>query len=317
MFVQTQKQNETKQKRSEAKQSYAKQNKTKQTNKQKKANQKQRQTSKLCRYSSYLSRMFAQGLSVPVWIDSHFATFDLSRAQHVPMARDEHTYNIVTEVMDDVDIIVIIVACCVCGVLVAIGIAICVKECYRRKHEQTFNLLDVPHVNLKLEDFTLTRIPRPRTVYKQNSCSSAVALPPSKVIPEEDSADQSDTIPSVAVTPTTTNGHARTSCGGLRPSDMHLHVQQHSQGIIVGITASSASSSPRYHGDADETGNGTAKRAKPKVRTPPSGEDPADGEWQASQRLLDSPSRGDGGGMTNPVFVDDKEEEGHGVEGVL
>jgi hypothetical protein len=77
-------------------------------------------------------------------MDNYFVTFDLLHAKHVPLdPSSTRTYDIVTEVLDDVDIIVIIVACCVCAVLIAIGIVICVKECYRRKHAQSFNLLEV------------------------------------------------------------------------------------------------------------------------------------------------------------------------------
>lgn len=69
--------------------------------------------------------------------------------------------------IDDIDVIVIIVACCICAVLLVLGVIICVKQWYRKTRAQSFDLIDTPHVNLKMEDFTLTRIPRPRAIYNE------------------------------------------------------------------------------------------------------------------------------------------------------
>ena len=276
-----------------------------------------------------------------MWIDGHFATFDLSHAKHVPLAPapDLRTYNIVTEVMDDVDIIVIIVACCVCGLLVAIGIAICVKECYRRKHAQSFNLLEVPHVSLKLEDFTLTRIPRPRTIYNDAGAASAstVAL--------KGFSEGGEYHPPTTTAGVPTNGGSSSGGGMLHPSDMHLHVKQHSDGLIVGLTSSSSSGVCSHHGYSSGSGggggnnttagqhrsncslntsfsNGPAQQKKlPRggpMTPPPSGDCcHLDSECQASERLLGNRCHGDvmDAGTMNPVFVDDHEEGGDGVVG--
>lgn len=238
-----------------------------------------------------------RGLTVPVWIDSgQFMTFDVTHAEQVELKPELDTYSLVTKVMDDVDIIVIIVACCVCGVLIAIGVAICVKECYRRKHAQSFDLLEIPHVNLKLEDFTLTRIPRPKTIYNDGS---------------------SVTMKSYTEQAAGKGGHHQ---NGINAEDMHVRVKSHSEGIVIGIT----SSHPYHHNSAaavaheDPYANAGTLR-KNKSRTP-SGDDYPEGEYQANERLLGGGGMGhnDVNGTINPVFLDDgeREEGGMAEEGV-
>lgn len=247
---------------------------------------------------------------MPVWIDSHFATFDLSHAKHVPLeTADTKTYSIVTEVMDDIDIIVIIVACCVCAVLIAIGIAICVKECYRRKHAQSFNLLEVPHVNLKLEDFTLTRIPRPRAIY--NDASASVAF---KGFSEGEPGTTTCQPPTAV---TATNRQAKSRSGALHPSDMHLHVKQHDDGLIVGLTSvcshySSSNTNSHCFNYSDVFANGVAQQNEPRAGIPSSNNHP-ESECQASAWLLGNRCHSDVEGTMNPVFVDDHEEGAEGM----
>lgn len=261
------------------------------------------------------------GLEIPVWMDNYFVTFVLSHAKHVPLdPSDARTYSIVTEVMDDVDIVVIIVACCVCSVLIAIGVVICVKECYRRKHAQSFNLLEVPHVNVKLEDFTLTRIPRPRAIYTDPGSAPAVV----KGFSERD-GDGSATMVHNLRSGAGLSQHGVVNggggrAGGIHPSEMHLRIQQHSDGIIVGVTSSSSSYYPPSNRGVDhsysyqdealsvDASSGHQASRKPRLRAPVG--DAAEGNG-ASERLLDHSPRCLGDqlpGTMNPVYVDDQEE---------
>lgn len=58
------------------------------------------------------------------------------------------------------EVVVIIIASAIIVLLVLVGLIVFGRECYRRKRSQTFDLTSTPHVHLKMEDFTLTRIPR-------------------------------------------------------------------------------------------------------------------------------------------------------------
>ncbi|XP_029655807.1 mucin-3A-like [Octopus sinensis] len=60
---------------------------------------------------------------------------------------------------------VITIACSAIVAMLVIGLVVALRECYRRKHTQTFDLTNTPNVHMKLEDFTLTRIPRSSTWY--------------------------------------------------------------------------------------------------------------------------------------------------------
>nr|KAG5689308.1 hypothetical protein BaRGS_022032 [Batillaria attramentaria] len=244
-----------------------------------------------------------RALSVPVWIDSgQFMTFEVTHAEQVELKPDVDTYNIVSTVMDEVDIIVIVVACCVCGVLIAIGIAICVKECYRRKYAQSFDLLEIPHVNLKLEDFTLTRIPRPKTIYTEGSSVTMKSFTDGGGGGGGRSHQQNGGSLSHS-----SNGHTRTP--SINAEDMHVRVKSHSEGIVIGITSSQPHSAAGATGDPFS--NGTLKKNKSRMRTP-SGDDYPEGEYQASERLLGGRPH-DVDGTLNPVFVDEVEgEEGEG-----
>lgn len=228
-------------------------------------------------------------------MESHFVTFQLVHVQEVAFKSTVETYNIVNEVMDEVDVIVIVVACCVCAVLVAIGVAICVKECYRRKHAQSFDLLEVPHVNLKLEDFTLTRIPRPRPVYTE---SAGVKV---KVKAEASCLNGSSEAHYVSA------GSCKPACV-INPENIHVRMASSSEGLVVGITCHPSAVTGCQ---VDPHLSGTSRKSKSKNR---SGDkhcdegDEDDEDHQASEKLLGSLCHGGADGTANPVFVDEPEE---------
>ncbi|KAH3817677.1 hypothetical protein DPMN_119232 [Dreissena polymorpha] len=49
---------------------------------------------------------------------------------------------------------------------------------------QSFTLTEVPHVNTKLADFTLTKIPRPKVIYEKDGVTEASAAHTSKFLDE-------------------------------------------------------------------------------------------------------------------------------------
>ncbi|XP_067122599.1 uncharacterized protein [Centruroides vittatus] len=70
-------------------------------------------------------------------------------------------------VVDDVTEreVVLYVSLGVClGIVLLLAVAITCFKCFRKRWNKPLDL-DVPHLNLRLEDYTLTRIPRPNTVY--------------------------------------------------------------------------------------------------------------------------------------------------------
>jgi hypothetical protein len=122
------------------------------------------------------------------------------------------------------------------------------------------------------------------------------------------------------------------------PSDVHLRVKQHSDGIIVGVTSSYFKSTPapppptlqssntttfathtsggqHHHHHHHQHDEGVASDAEtlprnPRLRTPAEDVCPADDDsLGASERLLGNQNRyhGDRGTM-NPVFVDEHED---------
>lgn len=233
-------------------------------------------------------------------------TFEVTHAEQVPLGPETDTYSFgPSPSMDEVDIIVIIVACCVCGLLIAIGVTICVKECYRRKFAQSFNLLDIPHVNLKMEDFTLTRIPRPKTIYTEANPANTKAF--------SEPGQNGESTRGVDIDSSTVNGHNVASKNSINPEDLHVLVKTHSGGIIVGIT-----SSPPCSTISSTHSNSNVRKNKFRIRTSAE-EECTEGDIQASEKLLGSGFCGDAGGTLNPVFVDDFEDreeyESMGKEG--
>lgn len=51
------------------------------------------------------------------------------------------------------------------AIVLMIAFVVCSIRCCRRQPSKTLDFLETPRLNLRLEDYTLTRIPRPHTVY--------------------------------------------------------------------------------------------------------------------------------------------------------
>ncbi|WAR01046.1 hypothetical protein MAR_025418 [Mya arenaria] len=68
-------------------------------------------------------------------------------------------------VIEMTDIVLISVSSFVFLLLIMLCIIYTCRECLVKKRGHTFSVIDIPHVNLKLADFSLTKIPRPQMVY--------------------------------------------------------------------------------------------------------------------------------------------------------
>lgn len=63
------------------------------------------------------------------------------------------------------ELIIYVAVAVLFGIVLIIACVVCSIRCCRRQPSKTLDFLDTPRLNLRLEDYTLTRIPRPHTVY--------------------------------------------------------------------------------------------------------------------------------------------------------
>ncbi|XP_060080872.1 uncharacterized protein LOC132560228 [Ylistrum balloti] len=125
--------------------------------------------------------------------------------------------------LNKVDIIVIIVACCVSFILICIGCCICLREYYIRKRSRSFDLSDIVNFNLKLEDYTLTKIPRNKPFYSDN----AVKM-------------QSFTRKNGQQAKSLLEQEERCNCDDVNVmKEVKVRMNSHSDGIVIGVTATS------------------------------------------------------------------------------
>lgn len=125
--------------------------------------------------------------------------------------------------LNKVDIIVIIVACCVSFILICIGCCICLREYYIRKRSRSFDLSDIVNFNLKLEDYTLTKIPRNKPFYSDNSVKM-----------------QSFTRKNGQQTKSLLEQEEQCNCDDVNVmKEVKVRMNSHSDGIVIGVTATS------------------------------------------------------------------------------
>ncbi|KAK8760333.1 hypothetical protein V5799_028400 [Amblyomma americanum] len=63
------------------------------------------------------------------------------------------------------ELIIYVAVAVLFGIVLVIACVVCSIRCCRRQPSKTLDFLDTPRLNMRLEDYTLTRIPRPHTVY--------------------------------------------------------------------------------------------------------------------------------------------------------
>lgn len=65
----------------------------------------------------------------------------------------------------DEELIIYIAVGVLFGIVLVIAFVVCTIKCCRRQPTKTLDFLETPHLNLRLEDYSLMRIPRPHTIY--------------------------------------------------------------------------------------------------------------------------------------------------------
>lgn len=63
------------------------------------------------------------------------------------------------------ELIIYVAVAVLFGIVLIIACVVCSIRCCRRQPSKTLDFLDTPRLDLRLEDYTLTRIPRPHTLY--------------------------------------------------------------------------------------------------------------------------------------------------------
>ncbi|XP_060556671.1 mucin-5AC-like isoform X2 [Ruditapes philippinarum] len=183
---------------------------------------------------------------VPIIQSTHVLNFTAINLEIVKLSSsDIDGLEVARSGLEVVDIVIISIASFLFAVLVLMMVIVICRECYVRKRTTTFHLRDVPHVNLKLSDFTLTRIPRPQMFYRENSRRKHGPIPVSK-LRKSQSNGHSDTKDKVKV----------------NQDQIRVRMSKHDDGLVVGVTcsappspsnnSSSCSSTPR-NGDSSKT----------------------------------------------------------------
>ena len=103
------------------------------------------------------------------------------------------------------------------------------RHIFLRKRGQSFSLSETPHVNLKLADFTLTKIPRPHMIYHGNG--------ESKHAPEIDSLYQHVKRPVIPTAWQTSKDDTKTNRLSVNADDIRIRMADVTDGLMVGVTS--------------------------------------------------------------------------------
>ena len=174
--------------------------------------------------NNLISSVRNNAVEVPI-IDRIIVNYHAIGIQLMPVS-NETTDNMETRTrtgLEISDIVVIAISALLFAFLIFLcGIVIC-RECYKRKRAASFNLIDVPHVNLKLDDFTLTKIPRPKMTYFDNKANPIVTNGKHRQGRTKD---------------TSINGDGKRV--SVNSENIHVRMRDHSDGIVIGVTCSPA-----------------------------------------------------------------------------
>lgn len=222
-------------------------------------------------FESLRIKVSSSSISVPVIDGMHVLNFT---ARNMKIHEIDTDGPEVAETgLEVVDIVIIGIASFLFAVLVLMMIILVCRECYFRKRTTTFHLTEIPHVNLKLSDFTLTRIPRPKMFYRENSLRKHEPVPLSKLRHSQ-------------------NGHSRTSSKGkvnVPVDKINVRMRDHDGGLVVGVTCSNPS--------------GPNNDASSSSSSPKSGD-------QSKRSLLKGEKNYESDGVTNPSYSTDEEVQG-------
>ena len=128
--------------------------------------------------------------------------------------------------LEKVDIIIIVLAGILFGFLICMCVAIACRECYKKKRAASFTLLDVPHVSLNMEDFTLTKIPRPKTIYSEGN-----GVEPTFALAKNSRYERPKSLPTCnTYSPFNNETHL------INAETIRMRIQPHPEGVLVGLT---------------------------------------------------------------------------------
>ena len=222
-------------------------------------------------------------VGIPILDDMSVIEYEVTSVQVIPMAKkDVEKPKEMRHELDKEDIVIIVVAGVLFGFLLCMCVAIACRECYRRRRAGSFNLLDVPRVNLDMDDFTLTKIPRPQVNYRENN-------PIGRAIP----VYNGDRYTRPKHLPVSDVNSAETL--RIRPvstDSIQVRIQPHPDGVVVGVTCTPPRSPTR---DCS-----TSEHSSPR----------SEASEPSKQTLLKTSNLQFG--MSNPNFEGD--DELHGVE---
>ncbi|XP_045205692.2 serine-rich adhesin for platelets-like [Mercenaria mercenaria] len=226
-------------------------------------------------FEAFKSKIASSNFFVPIIEGMHVLNFTATHFEVLEIiSSDINDLEVAKTGLEVVDVVIISIASFLFAVLVLMMIILMCRECYVRKRTTTFHLTDVPHVNLKLSDFTLTRIPRPKMFYRENSLRKPAPVPVSKLR-------------------TAQNGHSDPNSNekmNVNPDNIRIRMSKHEDGLVVGITCSNP---PSPKNDSSSCSS-----------SPNSGD-------QAKKCLLKGETSAISDGVANPSYSTDEELNGN------
>ena len=166
-------------------------------------------------------------LGVPILDDMSVMEFEIKSVKVISMKTGYiKRPSAAKPVLEKEDIVIIVTAGVLFGFLLSVCAAIACRECYKRRRAASFNLLDVPHVNLDMEDFTLTKIPRPQMIYRENSSTA-----PTSSTVKANRQGRPKSLPASDSNAAVSNG-----THSVNADTIQVRIQPHPDGVVVGVT---------------------------------------------------------------------------------
>ncbi|KAK3100373.1 hypothetical protein FSP39_018971 [Pinctada imbricata] len=169
-------------------------------------------------------------VSFPIFVDGKMVFFNATKIVFNPnFSNNESTYSRIG--LSEIDIIVISAVCSASMILVCIGFIICAREYYGKYRTRSFDLSEIDWSS-KADDYTLTKIPRPKVTYSENGMKlHSIGKTSGKEMREKSSAEENETL----------------------VSSVKLRVNTDENGLTVGVTgrniltSNQSSPSHSYH----------------------------------------------------------------------
>ena len=182
-------------------------------------------------------------VGIPILDDMSVIEYEVKSFQVIPVA--EKVVDKPKEiVLEKEDIIIIVVAGALFGLLTSLCVAIACRECYRKRRAASFNLLDVPRVSLDMDDFTLTKIPRPKLIYGENNSATTAPTPVyngnHNLRPKRLPVSDVNSAETLKIRPVSTDS-------------IQVRIQPHPDGVVVGVTCTPPRSPTRDCSNSDHS----------------------------------------------------------------